>query len=212
MWVWFVHSLDNQISNVTCGHGVVTSRVVKSTVNISGSGQCCVGDRFISWYRPSDFVHKGQMLVHVWMAVFANSLTAHSLPNLVLCASIDGRWVLCDQSWCQQVGMTVWQWTKYSTFNSTRSYHCRMECLPTPWVPADGHALQHSKVKVSIFKGHNYILKNHITRILHTLSEQAQGSQNGPPFPRSILNLVLLMLGQLSRRGGKKERRRRRRS
>ena len=47
------------------------------------------------------------------------------------------------------------------------------------------------------------------TKILHTLSEQAQGSQNGPPFPRSILNLVLLMLEQLSRRGGKKERRRR---
>lgn len=34
-----MHSLDNEVSNVTCGHGVVTSRAVKSTVNISGSGQ-----------------------------------------------------------------------------------------------------------------------------------------------------------------------------
>ena len=43
------------------------------------------------------------------------------------------------------------------------------------------------------------------TKVLHSLSEQAQGSYNGPLFPRSILNLVLLMLGQLSRCGGKKE-------
>ena len=42
-------------------------------------------------------------------------------------------------------------------------------------------------------------------KILHLLSEQAQGSQNGPPFPRSILSLVLLILGQLSQGGGKKE-------
>ena len=39
-------------------------------------------------------------------------------------------------------------------------------------------------------------------KILHSLSEQAQGSQN---FPRSILSLVLLILGQLSWGGGKKE-------
>ena len=42
-------------------------------------------------------------------------------------------------------------------------------------------------------------------KTLHSLSDQAQGSQNSLPFPRSILSLVLLILGQLSRRGGKKE-------
>ena len=39
-------------------------------------------------------------------------------------------------------------------------------------------------------------------KIVHSLSEQVQGSQNGPPFPRSILSLIL---GQLSRAEGKKE-------
>lgn len=88
--------------------------------------------------------------------LFANSLTSPSLPNLVLCASIDSRWVLCDQSWCQQVGMIILQWNWTFNFQLIHcSYHCRMECLPTP---LRGHALplfySIQKLKVSIFKGH----------------------------------------------------------
>ena len=98
--------------------------------------------------------------------LFANSLTSPSLPNLVLCASIDSRWVLCDQSWCQQVGMTILQWNLALNIQLLHhSYHCRMECLPTP---LRGHALPPfysiQKLKVSIFKCHifsNIIWRDH---------------------------------------------------
>ena len=63
----------------------------------------------------------------------------------------------------------------------------------------------HPQDFLEVMTGMCWVDDTNIQKFCIHFSEQAQGSQNGPPFSRFVLSLVLLILGQLSQGGGKKE-------